>query len=152
MEKELPLNCEYLKNNKEKMEDKVQFLLVDDSEFDLFLNKELIATGEIPAFVQSFKSAEDALDYIIKAGDDLPESIILLDLQMPVMNGFEFVEQFSVLSESLKKKIKIFMLSSTADREDVEKAKANDHIIDILSKPLNVELLKKRLKLLSVIM
>lgn len=133
------------------MEEPLQYLLIDDSEFDLFLHEELISTAEMPGFVKSFRSAEEALQYIIDAGEDLPESVILLDLMMPVMNGFEFLEQFSLLSENTKLKIKIFMLSTTVDREDIKKAKANDHIIDLLSKPLNIQKFKERLKFLPVL-
>lgn len=128
------------------MTQQLQYLLIDDSEFDLFLNKELIATAELPGFVKTFRSAEDALQYIIDCGDEMPESIILLDLMMPVMNGFEFLEQFSFLSEGTKNKIKIFMLSTTVDRKDIEKAKSNNNIIDILSKPLHIETFKERIR------
>ena len=134
-----------------KTDQPLQYLLIDDSEFDLFLNEELIAEGIMPGFTKTFKSAEDALKYIIDSGEELPESVILLDLMMPIMNGFEFLEEFSLLSESTKTKIKIFMLSTTVDREDIQKAKANDHIIDILSKPLNMEILKARLNYLPVV-
>ena len=134
-----------------KTDQPLQYLLIDDSEFDLFLNEELIAEGIMPGFTKTFKSAEDALKYIIDSGEELPESVILLDLMMPIMNGFEFLEEFSLLSENTKTKIKIFMLSTTVDREDIQKAKANDHIIDILSKPLNMEILKARLNYLPVV-
>ncbi len=134
------------------MEEPVQYLLIDDSQFDLFLHGELIAEAQLPGFVKKFDNAENALQYIIDSGDDLPESVILLDLMMPVMNGFEFLEQFSLLSESTKTKVKIFMLSTTVDRDDIEKAKANDNIMDLLSKPLNIEKFKERLKLLPVLL
>src|SRR3982750_3471981 len=91
------------------------FILIDDSNFDLFIYEKLIVKSGIANSVKAFNSARLALEYIVKEQSEIPESIILLDLQLPGMNGFEFIDQFHHLSEELKSKIKIFMLSSTID-------------------------------------
>lgn len=118
------------------------FILIDDSAFDLFIYEKLIIKSGIGHSVRPFNSAQDALEYLADEGDNLPDTVILLDLQMPGMNGFEFIEQFDLLSESVRNKIRIYMLSSTIDTRDIEKAKASASIIDLLSKPLEVGLLK----------
>jgi CheY-like chemotaxis protein len=97
--------------------------------------------------VKTFNSARDALKYLLAEGPALPETIILLDLQMPDMNGFEFIDEFDHLPDLLRSRIKIFMLSSTIDTRDIEKAKASPHIIDLLPKPLEISFLKKKLSL-----
>jgi CheY-like chemotaxis protein len=124
------------------MTNQFDFILIDDSAFDLFIYEKLILKSGIGNSVKPFNAAQDALDFIVGEGDNLPETVILLDLQMPGMNGFEFIDQFDLLHESLKNKIRIYMLSSTIDTRDIEKAKASIHIIDLLSKPLEIGLLK----------
>jgi CheY-like chemotaxis protein len=119
------------------------FILIDDSAFDLFIYEKLIIKSGIGNSVRPFNSAQDALQYLIKEEENLPRTVILLDLQMPSMNGFEFVEEFDLLPTSLKDKIRIYMLSSTIDTRDIDKAKASASIIDLLSKPLEISLLKK---------
>jgi CheY-like chemotaxis protein len=121
-------------------------ILIDDSTFDLFIYEKLLFKSGIANTVKTFSSAREALNYLVTEGNELPETVILLDLQMPDMNGFEFIEAFKCVSDNLKSKIKIFMLSSTIDTRDIEKAKASPEIIDLLPKPLEIDLLKRKLE------
>ncbi|MCE7072128.1 response regulator [Dyadobacter sp. CY327] len=125
----------------------LHFFLIDDSTFDLFIYEKLLKKSGITDSVRTFNSARDALKYLVSEADSLPDSIILLDLQMPDMNGFEFIDEFDHLPESLHKKIKLFMLSSTIDTRDIDKAKASRHIIDLLPKPLEISTLKRKLEI-----
>lgn len=125
----------------------IDIILIDDSAFDLFIYEKLLIKSGIANTVVTFNSAQKALRYIVNEGIKLPETVILLDLQMPDMNGFEFIEEFADIADDVKNKIKIFMLSSTIDTRDIEKAKASLHIIDLLPKPLEVDILKKKLVL-----
>jgi response regulator RpfG family c-di-GMP phosphodiesterase len=121
------------------------FILIDDSNFDLFIYEKLIVKSKIANSIKAFNSARIALEYIISEEATIPETIVLLDLQLPGMNGFEFIEQFHKLPQTLKDKLKIFMLSSTIDTSDIEKARASPDIIDMLSKPLEISLLQQKL-------
>jgi CheY-like chemotaxis protein len=127
------------------MEPLLNFFLIDDSAFDLFIYEKLLIKSGITNSVRTFNSARDALKHLIGQAESLPDIIILLDLQMPDMNGFEFIDEFDRLPETLRQKIRIFMLSSTIDTRDIEKAKASQHIIDLLPKPLEIPFLKKKL-------
>lgn len=127
------------------MSNDLQYILIDDSEFDLFLNKEFLLMSGITGPIESFDSAADALAFIIKEGDQIKESIILLDIHMPIMNGFEFLEKFELFPEHIKNKVKVFMVSSTLDLKDRELAKNSKTVIDLLPKPLNVKVLKEKL-------
>ena len=128
------------------MTNQFDFILIDDSAFDLFIYEKLILKSGIGNSVRPFNAAQDALEYLSGEADTLPKTVILLDLQMPGMNGFEFIDEFGQLPEDLKSKIRIYMLSSTIDTRDIEKAKASIYIIDLLSKPLEIGLLKSILE------
>ena len=121
------------------------FILIDDSTFDLFIYEKLIVKSGMANSIKAFSSARLALEHIIKEQLNIPESIILLDLQLPGMNGFELIDQFHLLSDELKNRFKIFMLSSTIDNNDIEKARVSPYIIDLLSKPLEIPLLQAKL-------
>lgn len=124
----------------------LHFCLIDDSTFDLFIYEKMLLKSGITDSVRTFNSAREALKHLLLQGETLPETVILLDLQMPDMNGFEFIDEFDLAPDFVKAKIKIFMLSSTIDTRDIEKAKASPLIIDLLSKPLEIAFLREILK------
>lgn len=123
----------------------IDVILIDDSVFDLFIYEKLLEKSKLTRSIQTFSSARIALKFLQDQQNTLPETIILLDLQMPDMNGFEFIEHFALESDGLKAKVKILMLSSTIDSRDIERAIANPYILEILGKPLDIEVLKKKL-------
>jgi CheY-like chemotaxis protein len=123
------------------------FIIIDDNELDLFIIEKFLGLSEIALSIQCFSSAEDGLHYFEANGETIHPSIILLGLQMPVMNGFDFVEAYASLDDSLRNKITIYILSSTVDRGDIERIKQNPFIVDLISKPLDVDVLKQKLEL-----
>jgi CheY-like chemotaxis protein len=127
------------------MEKQYRFILIDDSLLDLFIHKKLISVSNLSETIFTYDTAETALEFLKSQGESLAPSIILLDLQMPGMNGFQFVEAFAGLDSEIHKKIRIFILSSTVDQGDISKAKANPFIEDMISKPVDVEMLRVRL-------
>ena len=129
------------------MTEEYQYILIDDSEFDLFLNKEFLTLAGVIGEIISYDSAADALQFIIKESEGIKPTVILLDIHMPVMNGFEFLEKFDLFPDHIKKRIRIFMVSSTLDVKDIQKAKDSNNVVDMLSKPLNTATLKLKLGL-----
>ena len=71
--------------------------------------------------------------------------IILLDIQMPIMNGFEFLDAFHELSKEIKKETQIYVLSSTLDTEELEHINKNDYVTGFLNKPFPIEEFKRKL-------
>jgi CheY-like chemotaxis protein len=120
----------------------MEFIIIDDSVFDLFTQEKLLLKSGLTKMVHSFGSASDAIEYLIQSDETFPETVILLDLQMPGINGFEFTEHYAGLPLSLRSKIKLFMISSTVDTVDIEEAGANPYIIQLLSKPLEIPVLR----------
>jgi CheY-like chemotaxis protein len=123
----------------------MEFIIIDDSVFDLFTQEKLLLKSGLAKTVRPFNSASDAMEYLKLSDETFPETVILLDLQMPGINGFEFTVHYASLPASLRDKVKLFMISSTVDIVDIEEASSNPHIIELLAKPLEITLLRELL-------
>ena len=124
----------------------MEFIIIDDSVFDLFTQEKLLLKSGLADKVHTFGRAQDALEYLKDQNADIPETVILLDLQMPGLNGFEFTEVYGHLPATLRSRIRLFMISSTVDASDIETATENPFIIQLLSKPLEISVLKELLE------
>ena len=124
---------------------KFSFLVVDDSYIDRIVTSMLIKNILNVTEVTQAAGGKEALEQIQQNtfGNKL---ILLLDIKMPVMDGFEFLDEYDKLPEGLKQNITIFMLSSTIDPDDIKKAEKNAYVRKILSKPLSVQELKAYLE------
>lgn len=123
------------------MESNLEFVLIEDNLIDQFVIKKLLkkVLDINPLYIAN--NGKEALDWLLKNVNQKP-LIILLDIQMPIMNGFEFLENFTNLEEQIKDKIQIFVLSSTLDLDEIKKAKENSCVSGFFSKPLKIETLK----------
>lgn len=127
------------------MTDKLNIILVDDNDIDIVVNTKLLKLANITENVISFSSCDETMAYFMENSEKIKQfmNVILLDIQMPGTDGFQCLEKFTAMSEDLKSCCKIFMLSSSIDRGDIEKAEANNDVIKVLEKPLDVYLLKR---------
>jgi two-component system chemotaxis response regulator CheY len=113
-------------------------LIIDDDNLSIYLTK---TTLEITINCKNFESANsgnqaiDYLKYCIEKNNNFPD-LILLDLDMPNGNGWQFIEDFKQIKSKIKHDINIFMLSSTFDKGNIVKAKNCTLITDFISKPL----------------
>jgi len=113
-------------------------MLIDDNEVDLKINSKIIAISKLFDEIILCKSGEEGLTYLnnhISDEQNLPD-FILLDIQMPEMDGFEFLEVFKRFPKSLTEKCLIAILSSTLDFGDIKKAEASRYVLKLLKKPL----------------
>jgi len=117
--------------------------LIDDDEIYIFLMKKSFAAMGISNEVISFLNGADALEEIINLKNNQGElpGIILLDINMPIMDGWEFLNEFKKLHTENQKKIPIYIVSSSISNEDIEKSKTYPEIFDYLSKPVELETL-----------
>jgi len=117
-------------------------LLIDDSDIDNMVNKKVIEKTGVAKTIVIKKSAQSALDYLkdlsLNASDDIPD-VIFLDIRMPEIDGFGFLEKYENLPEAVKGKIAIIMLSSSIDQDDYNRALANKYVRFFLNKPLKKE-------------
>ena len=124
-----------------------KIMMIDDNAIDLKINSKLINISNLFYEIMVFPSAIDALDYLGKYAD-VPEKLpnfILLDIQMPEMDGFEFLERYKKLPKQITDKCPVAMLSSTLDFGDIKRAEANPYVVKLLKKPLSVTELVKLL-------
>ena len=120
-------------------------IIIDDDDVNNFLCKRIITLANFSNEISTFVTADSALSFLklnLENEEALPE-IIFLDINMPVKNGWDFLNEFQLFKGQLKKNIKIFMLSSSVYEEDMKKAESYSCVADYISKPLSVEILKK---------
>ncbi|MFB9863460.1 response regulator [Rufibacter immobilis] len=113
-------------------------LLVDDDETTNYLNKRLLTRMDIADRIEVVTNGEEALAFLNKAitdGNPLPD-LMFLDIKMPVMDGFEFLDQYHQLPPTAQKCILVMMLTSSASFYDLEKLKQYSAVEQHISKPL----------------
>ena len=122
--------------------------VVDDDEIYHFtINKQLEYTKLVNKII-TFYNGEDAIRFFEQAIRDqkgIPD-VILLDINMPVMDGWEFLKQYILLKPFLSKKVIIYLVSSSVYERDVEKAKKISEVTDYIIKPVTKESLIKILE------
>jgi CheY-like chemotaxis protein len=115
-------------------------LLIDDNYIDNFVTSRLLESSSFAENIIVYESPSEAIEFI-RNGSIRPD-VIFLDLRMPVMNGFEFLKEFDKL-EIDKGGIKIFMLSSSLDPNDLKKSTDNKYITQFIHKPLTHKVLEE---------
>ncbi|MBC7886739.1 MAG: response regulator [Ferruginibacter sp.] len=117
-----------------------KYIIVDDDYFNNILSTMLIENALGKVDIRTFQVPEKALEFIqdefIKY---LGPTIVFLDINMPTLNAWEFMEEYEKFSEAVKKQISIYIVSSSVDRHDKDKAEANKYITGFISKPLEHE-------------
>ena len=109
-------------------------LLVDDDHEDSYFHRIVIDEMEITHSVQVAENGLEALAFLKKEGQVIPE-LIFLDINMPKMNGWEFLEQYKHLDKKQKVKITIMMLTTSANPDDIRKAEEMEDVTGYKTKP-----------------
>lgn len=127
----------------------MDFVLIDDNEIDLFLHERVLRLQGISSRIHPFSAGSKALTYLELFRDNpdsYPETIILLDLMMPEMDGFDFLDHFENFPKKLLDKTRVFIVSSSLDFGDMSRSEAHHLIEKILRKPLCADDLRVALK------
>lgn len=114
-------------------------MLVDDNELDNFINKKLIETEQFAGEIIAHSSAMSALEDL-KSRSGKPERlpyIVFLDIMMPGMDGFAFLEAFEGMPEDVQRNCKVIMLSTSESFKDLNRANQNRFVYKFLNKPLS---------------
>lgn len=117
-------------------------LLVDDDEGTNFLNERVIRLSGYVNTVAIARNGIEALEYLkLKINDKHPQpEFILLDINMPAMNGWEFMDAYRQLENKQKAQIVIVMLSTSLNPDDENRARAIKEINDFRTKPLTIKM------------
>jgi CheY-like chemotaxis protein len=128
----------------EELEPKFEkVMIIDDNNIDLYITKRLIIKNNFGKNVLEYTAATEALKYLQDNQDNIPmlPLIIFIDIYMPGMSGFEFLEAYDKLPSTLKKYCKVFIISSTIDENDIERSRLDKNLTAFQVKPITKEFL-----------
>lgn len=132
-----------------------KILLVDDDEITCYINRMFLEEMEIAEQIECVHNGMQALQYVrgkfIGTAKSLHDTdLLFLDLNMPVMGGFEFLKELNNLKDIDKKRLKIIILSSSANKSDAEEAALyKETVYSYITKPLQKEKLKELLETIN---
>lgn len=121
------------------MDFKINLLVIDDDDINIFIIKKIVEKTGFPVNMVAKTNGQLALDYleeVIEQPDVFPH-LILIDINMPVLNGWEFIEAYEKLN--IEKAVDMYMLSSSVYENDIEKAKTYQVVKGFISKPLSID-------------
>ncbi|HXA00362.1 MAG TPA: response regulator [Cytophagaceae bacterium] len=115
----------------------LKVLIVDDDGIVVFLHKTSLRKSGLSFNPLTFSNGKEALDYLLTNHNNDDTYLILLDINMPVMNGWEFLDQINL--KSFADQVYVVMVTSSIYKKDRDKAMAYKNVIDFLVKPLSTE-------------
>ncbi|SHJ91357.1 CheY chemotaxis protein or a CheY-like REC (receiver) domain [Arenibacter nanhaiticus] len=120
-------------------------MIIDDNPTDLYISPRIILKNNFGKKVFEYSSGEEALKFLQQNQENtslLPE-VIFVDIYMPLMSGFEFLEEYNKLSTTLKKQCQVFIMSSTIDDLDIVRARTDQNVSFFQVKPITIEFLNR---------
>jgi CheY-like chemotaxis protein len=124
-------------------------MLIDDNEIDNLINQKIIESSSICNHIFTHTGGKSAIEFLKNAekiaasgNKSLMPEVIFLDIDMPLMDGFQFLDEFENLSENIRTHCKIVMLTSSINSKDVKKSKRYTNVREYINKPLTKDSLK----------
>jgi two-component SAPR family response regulator len=123
------------------------FIVVDDDSVNNLICRKVIKNVFPEAEVLAFTNPEKTLLYIKSnyAYSFGKTTILLLDINMPILSGWDFLEEFEGFDPNIKEQLKIYMLSSSTDQLDKDRANENKNVYGYIEKPLTKEIIEELL-------
>jgi len=125
---------------------KINLLVIDDDDINIFIIKKIVDKTGFDIEMTSKSNGQQAVEFLQTAitNQTAFPDLILIDINMPVMNGWEFVEAYTKLK--VPKDVDLYILSSSVYENDIEKTKSYTNVKGFISKPLSMERLIELLK------
>ena len=118
----------------------LRFIIIDNDPVNNLLCDLAIKDAVVDADILAFTEPLKAFEYIsLHNESNNSKNILLLDINMPIWSGWDFVDHFDKLDKKIKKRFKIYMLSSSIDNNDKLRAVENNNVVDYIEKPLTEE-------------
>lgn len=118
-------------------------MLVDDNKIDNFFHERVIKKNDAAENIIAKDSGREALDYIMQGDAVLQPDLIFLDINMPDMNGWEFLESYKQLDSKLQTAMIVVMLTASENPDDKARAATQGILADFKTKPLTKEMLEE---------
>ena len=123
-------------------------MLIDDNEIDNLINQKMIEAASIAENIYTHTGAKSAIEFLrnmekLDVADKVLPDVIFLDIDMPLMDGFQFLDEFEKLTTMAKKKCKIVMLTSSINPQDFNRSKKYENVKLYLNKPLSHDSITK---------
>lgn len=118
-------------------------MIIDDNSIDLYICSRMITKNNFGNIMLQYSDATEALKYLQDNQDNfsaLPQ-IIFLDIYMPIMTGFEFMKEYEKLPSIIKNYCKVYIISSTIDKNDIIKSSNDTNVVSFQVKPITIEFL-----------
>lgn len=123
-------------------------MLVDDDKNTNFFNRIMLTKFGVANNIISFQSAEQALEYLRLGIEKI--DLIFLDINMPIMNGWDFLEEYEQLDQEAKASILVIMLTASANPEDAIRARQFKSVIKYINKPLDKQTIQEIIDTLNM--
>ena len=117
----------------------MKIFIIDDDHSSNFLTEQMLLLEGVTHDIEVFLSVREAMDAFITVDSDSTPDVILLDLNMPVMDGWEFLSMLALQNPLIKDKCAIYILTSSLDPLDAARAEENLIVTGLIRKPLQLE-------------
>lgn len=120
-------------------------MIIDDNMIDIYISSRMISNNNFGKKVLKYSAANEALKYLQDNQENISQlpQVIFVDIYMPIMSGFEFLESYDKLSPALKNHCRAYVVSSTIDDDDIARANGDINVVSFQVKPITKEFLDR---------